>query len=66
MLYKHGLLKANTVIHTEAIKVLIDANKVKSSKIYPEEVFIALRNFEKGKYVSRKSVVGSLRNDCLF
>lgn len=47
-LYKRGFLKANTSFKTKVVAVLTDADKINSSRIHPIEIFIGLRNFEKG------------------
>ncbi|XP_025830389.1 60 kDa SS-A/Ro ribonucleoprotein-like [Agrilus planipennis] len=47
-LYKLGFLKANTTFQTKVVEAITNANTLKSSKIHPVQVFIRLRNFEKG------------------
>lgn len=54
-MFKYGFLRSNTPIQTRIIQALTDIDKVKASKIYPEEVFIGIRNFEKGgKWVNAR------------
>lgn len=48
LLFRYGFIRANTPLHNKIIEALNNAELVKSSRIYPIEVFIGLRNFEKG------------------
>ncbi|KAF5287674.1 hypothetical protein FQA39_LY15774 [Lamprigera yunnana] len=47
-LYNLGFLKDNLELHTKVIEILQNAERIRSSKIHPVEVFIRLRNFQKG------------------
>lgn len=47
-LYKLGFLKKDTPTQTYVNKCLTDESKIKSSGIHPIEVFIQMKNFEKG------------------
>lgn len=47
-LYKLGLLKQDSPTHNKVVEVLSSADCVKKSKITPSQVFITMKNFEKG------------------
>ncbi|XP_022905583.2 RNA-binding protein RO60 [Onthophagus taurus] len=46
-LYKMGFLKQGT-LHDKVIEILLDKKRIEASKIQPIEVFIGLKNLEKG------------------
>lgn len=48
LMFKYGFLKPNSPLQNIIVQALTDVERVKSSKVYPEEVFVGLRNFEKG------------------
>lgn len=47
-LYRRGFLKKDTPTHAQINEILSNAQKVKASGIHPLEVFIHMKNFEKG------------------
>ncbi|KAF5293979.1 hypothetical protein FQR65_LT10950 [Abscondita terminalis] len=47
-LYKLGFLKVNSRIQNKIIEILNNSELIRASEINPIEVFIGLRNFEKG------------------
>ncbi|KAK4881562.1 hypothetical protein RN001_004881 [Aquatica leii] len=46
--YKLGFLKVNSTIQNQIVGILNNAEIIKKSEINPIEIFIALKNFEKG------------------
>lgn len=46
--YKLGLLKQDSTTNTKIVEMLTNAEIIKCSKISPIDVFIAMKNFEKG------------------
>lgn len=56
-----GLLKQGTVVHNEIVDFLSNCEKIKDSQIHPVDVFIGLKNFEKGgKYVIHQTIFPKL------
>ncbi|CAH0559179.1 unnamed protein product [Brassicogethes aeneus] len=47
-LYRLGFLKQNLEVYKIIVACLTDAEKIKKDQIFPLEIFIALKNFEKG------------------
>lgn len=51
-LHKYGFFRGNCPVQSKVVEALNNPDKIKESKIYPSEVFIGIKNFEKGgKYV---------------
>lgn len=48
LLYKYGFFRGKCPVQSKVVQALTNAEKVKESKVYPEEVFVSLKNFEKG------------------
>lgn len=47
-LHKYSFLKQDSLIQKTIVELLKDKKKIQLSGIHPVEIFIALRNFEKG------------------
>lgn len=47
-LHKYGFFKGNCPVQSKVVSVLTNPEKVRESKIYPSEIFIGMKNFEKG------------------
>lgn len=46
--YKLGLLRQDSAINTKIVHLLTNVDTIKCSKISPIDVFIGMKNFEKG------------------
>lgn len=55
-LYRKGFLKQGNPVHDRTVDILSGCEKIKDSQIHPVNVFIGLKDFEKGgKYVTHRA-----------